>query len=137
MRAALLLLLAGLLARAGDLVVVVNVASGVERLSREEVVNLFLGRTRRLPSGLGALPVDQAGEAPGRARFYRDLVGKELPDINAYWARLLFSGQASPPHQAASEAELLEFVRANRGAIGYVDRAKVDRRVRIVFEFTP
>ena len=137
MRAAILLLLTGLLARAGDLVVIVNPASGVERLRREEVVNLFLGRTRQLPSGLPALPLDQGPEAPNRARFYRDLVSKELPDINAYWARLLFSGQATPPRQIASEADLLDFVRTHPGAIAYVDRAKADRRVRIVFEFSP
>lgn len=133
----LLLLLAGLAARAGDLVVVVNAASGVERLTREEVVSLFLGRARRLPSGITALPIDQAGDSPERARFYRALVGKDVADINAYWARLLFSGQASPPRQAESTAELLEIIRNNKGALGYVDRARVDRRVRIVFEVPP
>ena len=138
MRALLLgLLLTGPLAGAGELVVVVNPASGVERLSRAEVVNLFLGRTRRLPSGLTALPIDQPGASGERADFYRTLVGKDLADINAYWARLLFSGQASPPRQADSTEEVLELVRTNKGAVGYVDAAKVDRRVRVVLEVRP
>lgn len=120
--------------RAGDLVVVVNAGSGVERLSREEVVNLFMGRTRRLAPGLMALPIDQGVASPDRARFYRRVVGREQPEINAYWARLLFSGQASPPRQAESEAEVLELLRTHKGAIGYVDRRHVDRRLRVVFE---
>jgi len=138
MRALLLtLLLTGPLPGAGELVVVVNPASGVERLSRAEVVNLFLGRTRRLPSGLMALPVDQPEASAERADFYRTLVGKDLADINAYWARLLFSGQASPPRQTERSEEVLELVRLNKGAVGYVDAAKVDRRVRVVLEVRP
>lgn len=127
----------GALGRAGDLVVVVNAGSGVERMSREEVINLFMGRTRKLPTGLTALRVDQTGSSPDRAHFYRALVGKELSEINAYWARLLFSGQASPPRQLNNEGEVLEFLRRHRGAIGYVDRRHVDRRLRVVYEVGP
>lgn len=132
-----ILLSGGLSSLAGDLVVVVNAGSGVDRLSRDEVINLFMGRTRKLTAGVTALPIDQGGASPDRVHFYRALVGKELPEINAYWARLLFSGQASPPRQAESEAEVLEILRNNKGAIGYVDRKHVDRRLKVVFEVGP
>ncbi|MBI3131334.1 MAG: hypothetical protein HYZ13_08250 [Acidobacteria bacterium] len=131
------LLAGGVWSFAGDLVVVVNASSGVERLTREEVINLFMGRTRKLAVGLTALPIDQGGTAPDRTRFYRSLLGKELPEINAYWARLLFSGQASPPRQAETEAEVLEILHNTKGAIAYLDRKLVDRRLRIVFEVGP
>jgi len=139
---ALPLLLAILLAGGGqglaeELVVVVHAGSGVERLNRDEVINLFMGRTRRLPSGLAALRVDLAATSPDRAQFYRALLGKELPEINAYWARLLFSGQSSPPRQVQSEAEALELLRTHKGAIGYLDRRHVDRRLKVVYEVGP
>ena len=120
-------------ASAGEPVVIVNPKSGVERLTRDEVTNLFMGRQKRLPSGIVALPVEQAQPVALRARFYQLLVKKDLPDINAYWARLFFSGQAQPPRQAHSAEEVLELVAANKGAIGVVDGALVDRRVRVVF----
>ena len=121
-------------AMAGEPVVVVHPESGIERLSRDEVVDLFLGRQKRLPSGAVALPVEQA-QPPGlRARFYRLLVKKELPEISAYWARLFFSGQAQPPRQVDSAEEVLEWVSQNKGAIGVVDRTRVNRRVRIVLD---
>lgn len=41
-----------------DLVVVMNTNSGIERLSRDQVINIFLGRFRQLPNGATALPVD-------------------------------------------------------------------------------
>ncbi|MDP2785559.1 MAG: hypothetical protein Q8O38_13340 [Sulfurimicrobium sp.] len=120
-----------------ELVVVANAGSGVERLSRDEVINIFLGRYRQLPSGLAALPIDQPAEQPLKAQFYRKLVNKDLAEINAYWARLIFSGKTSPPRQAASAAEVMAWLVRTPGAIGYVERGMVDARLRIVMEFEP
>ena len=120
--------------RAGEPVVIVHPDSGVQSLTRDEVINLFMGRQKRLPSGRVAAPVEQAEPPATRASFYQLLVGKDLPDIHAYWARLLYSGQAQPPRQAASAEEVLEFVAANKGAIGVMDGARVDRRVRVVLD---
>lgn len=120
-----------------DLVVVVNARSGIERLSRDEVVNIFLGRYRQLPSGLSALPIDQPANLPLKAQFYRKLVNKDMEQINAYWARLTFSGKTSPPRQAASSAEVLEWLGHSQAAIGYIDRAMVNDRLRIVMELAP
>ncbi|MDP2828635.1 MAG: hypothetical protein Q8O37_08515 [Sulfuricellaceae bacterium] len=125
-----------------ELVVVANASSGVERLSRDEVINIFLGRYRQLPSGIAALPIDQPSGSPVKAQFYRKLVNKDLAEINTYWARLTFSGKTSPPRQAASTAEVLDWLASTRGAIGYVEREKLDERakderIRIVLELTP
>lgn len=125
-------LAAGLLlsfAAQADIAVIVNRDSGTTSLSQREVVNIFMGRYRKLPSGQTALPVDQEA---AKARFYRALVDKDLAEINAYWARLLFSGQTSPPQHVGSPAEALAIVRDNRGAIGYVDSGNVPEDVRVV-----
>lgn len=117
-----------------ELVVVVNPQNGIERLGEDDVINIFLGRYRRLPSGLAAEPVDIADGSSLRARFYRSLVNKSLPEINAYWARLVFSGKTRPPHTVGSVEEALRFVASQPGGLAYLERAQVDRRVKIVFE---
>lgn len=122
---------------AADLVVVVNPKSGVERLDRDDVINIFLGRYRQLPSGTTAEPLDLPAAAPEKAAFYERLVGKNLAEINAYWARLVFSGRTAPPQQVHSVEQLLDAVASRPGAIGYVERARTDARVRIVFELKP
>ena len=66
-------------------VVVVNVASAITRLSQDDVVNIFLGRYRRLPTGDTAIPIDQPENTAVRAEFYRKLVNKEPNEISAYW----------------------------------------------------
>jgi len=111
-----------------ELVLVVNPASGIENLSRTEVVNLYMGRFRQLPSGTTALPVDLIDV---RAEFYQLLVNKTLSEINSYWARLVFSGRTSPPRQAQDVAEVLDIVANNRGAIGYLRRRDINGTVRI------
>lgn len=112
--------------------VIVHPDSGVSHITREEAVNIFMGRQKRLSSGLVALPIEQAKPEETRARFYKLLVNKAIAEINAYWARLYFTGQAQPPRQAQTPEEVLELVATNKGAIGFVEREKVDRRVREV-----
>lgn len=120
-----------------DLVVVVNPRSGVERLTRDEVINIFLGRYRQFPGGLAAHPIDLPESLPCKGKFYLTLVGKSPADISAYWARLRFSGQTGAPRQAGSLEGLLELIAADPGAIGYLERARVDSRVRVVLELLP
>jgi len=133
-----LLLLSALLAPVAeaDIVVVVNAESGVTQLSRDEVINIFLGRYRQFPNGLAAYPIDQPAVQPERSRFYFLLVNKDLAEINAYWARLLFSGKTSPPMQAATSAEVIDLVSRHKEAIGYIERDQVDPRVKVVMDFS-
>jgi ABC-type phosphate transport system substrate-binding protein len=122
---------------AADFVVIANPASGVDKLSKDEVVNIYMGRSKRLPSGISALPIDVVNPLSEKSKFYSAMVAKELPEVNAYWARLMFSGQASPPRIAENSDEALEIVGSNKGAIAYIDRKKVDKRVKVVFDPGP
>lgn len=133
----LLLLLASGLPAHAEPVVVMAARQASERLSREEVTNIFLGRYRALATGLPAQPIDQPPASPLRGAFYQLLVNKDAASINAYWSRLHFSGKATPPLQASEESEVIQQLLNVPGAIAYVDRKQVDERMRIVFEFQP
>jgi ABC-type phosphate transport system substrate-binding protein len=118
-------------------VVVVNARSAVPKLSRDEVINIFLGRYRQLPTGETALPIDQPEGSALRSEFYRKLVNKEPNEINAYWARLIFSGKTAPPKEALSPAEVVSSLLAHPGAIAYLERSQLDARFKVVLEFAP
>ena len=130
----LLLLLAPLLAAAESIVVVVNPDSGVTALSRNEVINIFLGSFRPLPSGRVASPIDLPAGHPARAAFYRRLVGKSPAEINTYWARLVFSARTRPPIEAERVEDALSLVQGSAAAITYLERSQVGGRLRVVFE---
>jgi len=103
-----------------ELVLVVNPASGITSLQRTEVINLYMGRFRQLPSGTTALPIDLYDARP---EFYRLLANKTLSEIN--------SGRASPPRQAQDAAEVLDIVSNNKGAIGYLRRKDLNDTVQV------
>lgn len=115
-----------------EVVVVVGAGSGIKSLTQDEVINIFLGRYRKLPSGILARPYDLPAGDELRTVFYRKLVDKNPAEISAYWARLYFSGKAKPPEVSASVQEMIKAVATVEGAIGYVERRQVDERVRIV-----
>lgn len=121
-------------AGAGELVVVANAESGAGKLSRDQVLNIFLGRFRQFPSGVAAEPIDQPDGGPLKAQFYRWLVDKEVSEINAYWARLVFSGRTAPPYKTKSSVEVLSLLAEKKGGIAYIDRADLDHRLVIVFD---
>jgi len=120
-------------AAADELAVIVNQECGVVRLTRDQLINIFLGRQRRLPDGTRVLAVDLLGPNDEKARFYKGLTNKTLSEINSYWARLVFSGRGSPPWQAESAAEVHEIVSSQPGAIGYIDPAHIQSGVRVVY----
>lgn len=119
---------------ADELAVVTSPKSGVDKLSHDEVVNIFLGRSRQLSSGVTAQPIDLPATQAEKSTFYRLLVNKDLAEINSYWARLHFSGRTSPPMVAKSAANALEIVARTPGAIGYMNKSMVDATVKPVFE---
>lgn len=135
----LLSLFLGLLpvqAARADLVVVVNARSGVAVMTRNEIINIFFGRYRQFFNGLEAQPVDLADANPERARFYQGLVGKDLAEVNAYWSRQIFSGRMQAPPKLPTPEDVLKWVAAHPGGIGYVELSKADARVRVVYELT-
>lgn len=120
-----------------ELVVIVNARSGVAAMTRNEVINIFFGRYRQFFNGLEAQPVDLIDGVPERARFYAALVGKDLADVDAYWSRQMFSGRMRPPVRVANAEEVIKWVATQPGGIGFVDLAKADARVRVIYEFKP
>lgn len=95
-----------------------------------------MGRFRQLPSGATALPIDAADPAV-REAFYERLVHKNLAEIGSYWARLVFSGEATPPFRAPDSRTALKLVATNPDAIAYCYRSDVTGRVKVVLDLKP
>lgn len=128
--ALLLSALAG--AASAETLVIVNPANGTAALDHRQLVDIYMGRNLKFPDGQPALVLDQGPESRIRRDFYSALIGKSVAEVNAYWARLLFTGRAAPPRPMDDASEVLETVRENRNAIGYVDSADVDESVKVV-----
>lgn len=115
-----------------DVFVVVNSANGVHAMGQKEVLDIFMGRTRAFPGGEFAQTLDLPRDAPARAAFYTALTGLSPAQLASYWSRLMFSGRTMPPQQMTSEAAMVENLRRNPGAIGYLAQEPSDRTLRVV-----
>ncbi|MFT6123822.1 MAG: hypothetical protein ACJASG_002357 [Oleiphilaceae bacterium] len=100
--------------------VIVSSQSELTTLNRKQVMGLFLGRSRSFPNGINAKAFDHEVDSTIRARFFESLTGKSISDIDAYWARLRYSGRASPPKVIDNMAEILKEVSQNLHAIAYI-----------------
>ena len=117
-----------------QIAVVVNPDSSVPSMTAKEVSDLFLGRVRTLGNGKRAILLDQPLNSPLRSRFFNQLNGMDVRRLDAYWARLQFSGDVQPPSRMADTRAVLLAVRHERLAIGYIEASAVDSTVRVVLE---
>jgi ABC-type phosphate transport system substrate-binding protein len=120
-------------AAATEVVVVVNRDSPVKLLSRAQVSDLYLGRVRSVVPGKLAWILDQPRESALRRAFFEALLdGVPIRQVNAYWTRLQFSGELQPPPELPNDAAVLDAVRRNPLAIGYVKADGLPADVRVV-----
>lgn len=127
------LLFAGM--ASADVVVVVSSKSPVTRFSPDHVAKIFIGKIKTLPNCGVALPIDQAEGSAIRDEFYAKVVHKNSSQLNAYWAKVIFTGGDSyPPQLLDGNAAVRRAVANNPCAIGYLDKSTLDSSVRIVLE---
>jgi hypothetical protein len=115
-----------------DIYVVVNAGNPVQAMTRKEALNLFMGRTRAFAQADFAAPFDLPRDHAVRDQFYQLLTGMGPAQVNSYWARLMFTGKTLPPQTVADEAALVETVRRNPAAIGYLSQEPADKGLRVV-----
>lgn len=117
-----------------DVVVIVSARSPVTRISSAQIANIFLGKIGIFQNGSKAIPIDQAEGSEVRDEFYSKIVNKTPSQLNAYWAKAIFSGDSFPPKILDGSIAVRRSVANNTNAIGYIDKNEVDGTVRIVFE---
>ncbi|MFT3759608.1 hypothetical protein [Thauera sp.] len=118
-------------ARAEAILIVTSLDSPIEKLSRDEAEQLYLGRRAALASSVPLLLDLPPSE--DRDHFYLLLTSKNPSQIRAYWSRMVFTGRALPPKEAANADEVRRLLLENPSAIGYLPaRYAKDPSLRIL-----
>jgi hypothetical protein len=122
LRVLVLLLMAGIaVAEELPFRVVVHASNPATSVTRAELSAIYMKRKRSWPDGTEIVPIDHSTISRPRERFSRAVHGKSVAFVTRYWQRLIFSGRAVPPREVRSDAAVLELVRRNVHAVGYVD----------------
>ena len=121
---ALLATLGATLPAIADVVVVAGSGSSAGSLSKDQVADIFLGKSTSLT------PVDQPESSPLRDEFYTKVTGKSAAQAKSYWAKMAFTGKGTPPKEIANSAEVKKTLAGNPGLVGYIEKSAVDGSVK-------
>ena len=109
----------GAAAAQAGVVVVANPSVPGDAVSAGDLQSIFLGKTSSWSDGTAVKPAVLAG-GPAAAEFLKSYVKKSPSQFSTFWKKAVFSGTGTPPDEFASDAELVKFVAATPGAVGFV-----------------
>lgn len=107
--------------------VLVHPSNPVSVVRRSYLVEIFLKKVTRWPTGELIRPADLSRSSPVRRRFCEEVLGRSLAAVRSYWQQQIFSGRDTPPPEFDSDAAAVSFVLSHPGAIAYID-SDVDLR---------
>jgi ABC-type phosphate transport system substrate-binding protein len=114
------LLLTGALPALGAVQIIVNSDNPVPSVTAKTAQDFFFGKTTRWSDGTPVVAVDQLEKTAVREEFSRVVLKKKVEAVKSYWLTQIFSGRGTPPVELKTDAAVIDAVRAQRGAIGYV-----------------
>lgn len=118
---------------AAGLFIVVSEQSQISVFEAADIADIYLGRTKVLDSLYINQVIDRKGEV--RRRFFESVAQMRESQVNAYWAKLKFSGSMQAPEQVESDSSVFEKLLANPQAIGYTsERPAVNSGIKVVLE---
>lgn len=120
------LALAGLLCGPASAQVAVVMTPSASPLSKEQVANLYLGRSAELRL------VDLPEGSPTRDMFYKKVAQRDAAQVKAAWSRIVFSGRGTPPREVSDAVAVKKAVAADPKTVGYIEKAAVDGSVKVV-----
>jgi len=120
-------------AHADTIVVIVSASSPIAKLDKEQVANLFLGKSSSYPDGSNAVPIEQTDGSAAHEEFHKNVTEKSASQLKSYWSKMIFSGKGTAPKEVASNSELLKLLVGNPAMIAYIDKNAVDKSVKVVF----
>ncbi|MBV1915692.1 MAG: phosphate ABC transporter substrate-binding protein [Pseudomonadales bacterium] len=101
-------------------------------IDAKAVSKIFLGKSKKFPGGVEAVPIEQPKSASAHLEFHENVTHKKPSQLTSYWSRRVFTGKGQPPKEVRSDAEVISLVSRNPNMIGYVDSSAVNDSVKVV-----
>lgn len=109
-----------------ELVLVTHPQNETKSMTYSQAAQYFLGGSVQF------IPVEQAAGSPIRLEFYKKVLEKEPTQVQAIWARIVFTGKGKPPKEFKNSDEVKKAIRENVNAIGYIEKSAVDDSVKVL-----
>ncbi len=123
---------------APELAIIVNKENPVEKLTTGEVKLYWLRKIKKRWPELNKniKPVDRKTKNADQDAFYAKVLGMSASDVETYFNAKQYESGEKPQDKFASDADIIDFIAEEAGAIGFVNTAsltpEIKARVKVV-----
>ena len=110
--------------------VVVHPDNTLPAVPTSEISDLFLGKKAEWPSGVRVRVVERPIRSEVRGAFTHDMHDRSVESVHQLWQRRILSGRVHAPDLADTDADVLQIVSSDPGAVGYISADTPFRGVR-------
>lgn len=111
--------------------VVVIGHSSVPKLDIATVQKIYTGKVIAV-GGVNVMAVNAKTSLPMRRTFMLEYLNQDDEKYIAYWTVRRYIGKGAPPIELGSASEIISYVQANPGAIGYIDEAELRPGLNVI-----
>ncbi len=111
--------------------VIVNNANN-DSLDAKKIKRIYLGKIKVFADGSKINVISLSDDVPTTEQFRQTALKKSNSQFKSYWSKLAFTGKGTPPKEIANDAAMIEAVKSDPNAIGFVDSASVTGDVKVI-----
>lgn len=85
-------------------------------------------------NGVAVTAVNAHSGSAVRSRFLQAYLNQDEDKYTAYWIVRRYIGKGAPPREISGSAAVIDFVKTNPGAIGYIDESDIKPGVNVLLK---
>lgn len=113
----------------GGIVVIAH--AGVPGIDSTTLEKIYTGRVIEV-NGVFVTPVNASAGSDAKSRFLHAYLHEDEDKYTAYWVVRRYIGKGASPREFSSSAEIIKFVNATPGAVGYINEADLQPGINVL-----
>jgi ABC-type phosphate transport system substrate-binding protein len=103
-----------------EIVIIVNPSAKIKNITLKDLKRIYECKKKTL-EGVGKLALlNLPKENPTRIAFSKIVLKKTAEEMERFYLKMALSGKGQPPKVVKTEKKMLEFVKKNKRAMGYI-----------------
>ena len=118
--------------RAADGVIVIG-HPGIKRLDAPTIARIYTGKVIEV-DGISVTAVNANAGSQVRNRFLQVFLNQDEDKYTAYWTVRRYIGKGASPRELVKSSDIISFVNATPGAIGYINEADMQPGLNVLLK---
>ncbi len=114
-----------------DILLIANNSVTEADISKGDIKRIFLGKKRMWTDQQKISPVTLIN-GPVHEGFVSAFINKTPITFSTFWKRVIVTGTGIPPKSFKSETDLVKYVSATKGAVGYISADTSHKGVKVL-----